>query len=245
MNYITIKSRGDGFGAQFQNIIYAICYADYFKNIITYVHVPIHSIEHNYNNDPDYNTQIEDLMNLRNNIPTQNNYDNLHQIHTTPVYSFFETNIDILLKSEIISKLKKIFWMNKNKNHFNNNCKNIAVHIRRPNSFDNRLFGADTPDEYYLKVINNIRNQYNNDKLIFHIYSQGDINNFEKYKNNDTILHIDEDICNTFIGLVAADILVMSRSSFSYTAGLLSDGIIYYHHPFYHRPASHWIVCDN
>ena len=77
---------------------------------------------------------------------------------------------------------------------------------------------------------------------MFHIYSQGELECFNNYKNDDTILHINEDICNTFMGLVAADVLVTSRSSLSYTAALLSYGEIYYKH-FWHPPSKEWINC--
>jgi hypothetical protein len=45
-------------------------------------------------------------------------------------------------------------------------------------------------------------------------------------------------------GLATADILVMSRSSFSYVAAILNrNGIIFYH-PFWHSPPSSWITTD-
>ena len=45
-------------------------------------------------------------------------------------------------------------------------------------------------------------------------------------------------------GLATADILVMSRSSFSYAAAILNrNGIILYH-PFWHYPPSSWITVD-
>ena len=77
---------------------------------------------------------------------------------------------------------------------------------------------------------------------MFHIYSQGNEESFNNYKNDDTILHINEDVCKTFLGLVAANILVTSSSSFSYCAALLSDGEIYYKQ-FWHTPRKDWINC--
>ena len=65
-----------------------------------------------------------------------------------------------------------------------------------------------------LDKIKHIRENYNNP--LFHIYSEGNINNFKEYINNDVILHINENIVDTFTGMVFADILIMSRSSFSY-----------------------------
>ena len=49
-------------------------------------------------------------------------------------------------------------------------------------------------------------------------------------------------VIDTFIGLVAADILITSRSSFSYSAAIISDGEIYYQQ-FWHPPGDKWIIC--
>ena len=115
------------------------------------------------------------------------------------------------------------------------------MHIRRHNSRDTRIAGTDTPDSYYLNLINTIREKYIDKPLKFHIYSQGNENNFNMYKNNDTVFHLNESVQDTFTGLVYGDILVMSRSSFSYIAALLSNGIIYYE-KFWHPPLYNWIV---
>jgi hypothetical protein len=82
------------------------------------------------------------------------------------------------------------------------------------------------------------QNTYEGDK-IFHIYSQGDKKNFLHFKNDDILLHLNESIESTFYSMVTAQILVMSKSSLSYTAGMLSDGIIYYL-PFWHKPSLNW-----
>ena len=79
--------------------------------------------------------------------------------------------------------------------------------------------------------------------MLFHIYSQGEDKNFEVFKANDTIFHINEDIYSTFISMVVADILVTSASSLSYIAALISDGEIYYK-KFWHNPRKEWIKFD-
>ena len=55
------------------------------------------------------------------------------------------------------------------------------------------------------------------------------------------MLHLNDDVDNSFIGMVAADILVTSPSSLSYVAALISDGEIWYK-PFWHPPLKHWII---
>ena len=96
--------------------------------------------------------------------------------------------------------------------------------------------------ELKLQMIINIREKYKHKDLQFHIYSQGNIQDFDYFISNDTIFHINEDLTNTFIGLVVADILVTSASSLSYSAALISDGEIYYL-PFWHPPLDNWIIC--
>jgi hypothetical protein len=41
-----------------------------------------------------------------------------------------------------------------------------------------------------------------------------------------------------------SDILVMSKSSFSYSAALLNENIVYYPKDFWHKKASHWIIYE-
>ena len=88
--------------------------------------------------------------------------------------------------------------------------------------------------------MNNIREKHKDKEIMFHVYSQGDLKNFIDLENQDVKFYINYDIIETFKGLVAANVLVISPSSFSYTAALLSDGEIYYK-PFWHNPKNNWI----
>ena len=241
MSYYCQYDRADGFGGQYQTIIYCILYAEESQNIYAYRNIK--KIEHNYENDDKFIDKIEDLMNLKKYYINLNDRPDCNLLNFEFLIKNFENNIDYYINCQTLSKIKKIFWENKERNHFNNDKFNIAIHVRRPNPHDNRTNGTDTPDEYYLNVMNIIRSQYNHKDILFHIYSQGDNSSFNKYISDDVVFHINEDIYTTFIGLVAADVLVMSRSSFSYVAALLNEGIIYYC-PFWHIPAKHWIISD-
>jgi hypothetical protein len=44
--------------------------------------------------------------------------------------------------------------------------------------------------------------------------------------------------------LATADVLVMSRSSFSYLGGILNRNGIVLYHPFWHRAPSSWMTVD-
>lgn len=233
----------DGFGAQYQKIIQTYLFCK--LNNLNFLYRPFSQIEHNYNNDISFVYNIENLINLKNNIDNiileDNNIRNLDFANIVRPYC--EKNIDTICNNIHIEFIKKCFWENKDKNVFKNNKLNIAIHIRRPNSQDNRKEGTDTPDKYYLNIINIIRNRYNNREFLFHIYSQGEDKNFEIFKAKDTILHLNEELPLTFISMVAADILVTSASSLSYAAALLSNGIIYYKR-FWHNPRKEWFIFD-
>ena len=234
----------DGFGSQYQKVIQTYIYCK--NNNLNFVYNPFKNIEHNYNNDSEYNNKLEELINLKNNIYNLELNMNVEYLdYGTVIMPYFESNIDEFCKSEHMNFIKHCFWRNKDKNFFNNNKINIAVHIRRENSDDKGC--ADeritTPNSYYLNIMNIIRKKYNNsDKnLLFHIYSQGDISNFKELENNDVMFYLDYDIVKSFIGMVASDVLVISPSSFSYVAALISDGEIYYKN-FWHKPRKEWII---
>lgn len=240
MNYTTIHQT-DGFGAQYQKIILTYIFCKLHN--LNFLYTPFTSIEHNYNNDDNYKEKIEAFINLKNNIANINNNANSINFHSI-VLKYCESNIDTVCKSEHLEFIKKCFWEHKDRNVFNNTNINIAVHIRRENIHDKGLAGTrvTTPNIYYLNIMNSIREKYKNNNLQFHIYSQGNIENFKMLKENDVKFHLDEDIRTTFLELVAANILVTSPSSFSYCAALLSDGEIYYKR-FWHNPRKEWIDC--
>jgi len=106
------------------------------------------------------------------------------------------------------------------------------------------LEGADVPDEVFLKIINWLRQTYTarGKSCLFHIYTQETkTSNLARYKAADVVLHADESIEDTFTGLVLANALVISPSSFSYAAAILSEGDVYYQR-FWHPPLPGWKV---
>ena len=244
--FCTLSNQKDGFGAQYQRIIeyYIVVVCKYGINSIHYT--PITYLEHNYDNSNEFIDKIENLINIKKNVHLVETNKKYKQIDLKIIYSEFERNIDYYCQSQPMNFIKKCFWESKDRNIFKNNKKNIAIHIRRGNPHDRGLAGdrITTPNQYYLNIMNIIRNKYKDiDKeLQFHIYSQGEMNNFAILQKDDVIFHLDEDICKTFIELVGANILVTSPSSLSYVAALISDGEIYFKQ-FWHKPRSNWIIC--
>jgi hypothetical protein len=246
MNYITSCPRTDGFGAQFQNIIFDILFT-YSQTNNAYVFPDIKGFEHNYNNDPEYCNKLIDYMNLKPYFKMNNPNESgeLPHYNIRITYPYCENNLTTLMNSSTYKYIQSLFFENK-QTPFDKTYYNVAIHIRRPNAHDNRTEGADTPNDYYLRIINHIRKHYNESKpLKFHIYSQGKQCDYIQYTNhNDTVLHLDEFVLDTFNGLVFADCLVTSGGSFSYTAAILSKGVIFYK-SFWHKPSQKWVVGDS
>jgi hypothetical protein len=241
--------RRDGFGSEFQTIVCAILCSE------------LHGHEFRYTR-PDFSTlyspseaeDFENVMNIRGNYPDSQTGD--YAVSHRESYPFFESNIDACLASDSMKKIKSLFRAGKN-NPFDKNYTHVAVHIRRPSlsstvdtpeqsgGINVKLitdFSVDqgdrfTNDKHFLDAIDTIRTKHPN--ALFHIFSQGDPSLFKAFEAPDVMLHLNEPVHETFTMCVFADVLMMSKSSFSYLAALLSDGEIWFT-PFWHRPASHW-----
>ena len=255
MNYYTTAPRTDGFGAQFQNIIADILYT-YNNTNHTYVFPNIASFEHNYTNDSGFTERLVRYMNMRSHFPLPAIVSprEVKQFSHTTTYPFVEANLGRLLKSQTMKDMMAMFYEGKT-TPFDTQYYNVAVQIRRFNNVDTRMAGADTPHSYYLGLMNHIRATRTataTDKrpLRFHIYSQTTSTDTESvFKetycgNDDTELHLNGDVLPTFHGMVFADALICSGSSFSYCAAFLSNGVVYYKR-FWHRPADFWLIGDN
>lgn len=102
---------------------------------------------------------------------------------------------------------------------------------------------------YYYTVLKKVLDKFKTDKDT-HIYffSQGtpdDYPEFQEFKN----LHwcMDMNAQQSFLHMVYADILITSKSSFSYKPALLNQGIKVCPRDFWHSylDSDEWILCDN
>lgn len=243
---ITYIPTVEGLGAQYQRIIGNYLYS--INHGLSFVYTPFTSanvtFHHNYANDVSYASKLDALINLKDTIPTTD--QRLDTVDFAIICKYFEDNIDALCSTNEMKFIKNCFWKNKNKpSIFDNGKINVAVHIRRTNLYDTRK--SDSPYLLHKKIMKHIRDEYKKEAcqsdVQFHIYSQGDISYFKEYDNSDIVFHLNEDICDSFTEMVAADILITSASSLSYVAALLSDNIVYYV-PFWHKPKKDWIICQ-
>ncbi|WP_301921202.1 hypothetical protein [Ferruginibacter sp.] len=109
---------------------------------------------------------------------------------------------------------------------------NIAIHVRRgdivagqENKNPNLLLRWQD-NKYFENVIDNVLNNISFDKPIaIYLFSQGDPKEFSEFKRFDNIhfcLHMNA--MDSFLHMVYADLLITSKSSFSYKPALLSKG---------------------
>lgn len=130
---------------------------------------------------------------------------------------------------------------------------NIAIHVRRGDIMANptnpKLIMRYLSNDYYEKVLRQVVDNIHISKPI-HIYffSQGtptDYPEFSTFQN----LHwcLDMNAQDTFLHFVYADLLITSKSSFSYKPALLNYGIKICPKNFWHGypDTKDWILCEN
>lgn len=157
----------------------------------------------------------------------------------------------------VIDELKKKFYTApsraKDKLIYSKENFNIAIHVRRGDIMADptnpNLVMRYLNNDYFEKVLKQVVENISSKKTI-HIYffSQGkaeDYPEFVQYPN----LHwcLDMNAQDSFLHFVYADLLITSKSSFSYKPALLNNGIKVCPKNFWHGypNSKDWILCEN
>jgi hypothetical protein len=227
------QQSSEGFGTQYLYIINSLYYAELANK--RFLYTPFQEIAHNYDNDPNYAKKKDQLIHFIDYFPI--NYDlDFQKKNQRPC--LFPKNAATLQSYQIV---KSIFFSDKKKeNYFNGNYINIAIHIRRLNSIDTGKITPEISDATYCALIKDMRKKLPPRPLRFHIYSQGKVNQFKAFASHDIFLHLNESTEDTFIAMALADILIMAPSCLSYTAGIVSNGIVCYFPGSGRDPYPHW-----
>jgi len=266
--YITCTGKKDGMGAQAQAIYSAMLYCK--LNKIPYCHTPLKSIAHNTDNNPNFTNEVEQFFNFgedeiaikdvvanREVIDLDNStfktfFKILKYLFTnTEKYIFSRSHFHNYINQHtadypIIQKeLRRKFYKytKPNTNIYNGNEINIAVHLRRGDvskSDENRF----TNNLQIFQLIQQLNKLFSDSSTSFkiHIFSQGKEEEFTELKQYASV-HLNGNIFDDFMYLTKADILFMAKSSYSYCAALLSEGLIIYE-PFWHPPLKEWKIID-
>lgn len=262
--YITCSGKTDGIGAQVQAVLSTMLFA--YDMGITYVHTPFKTIAHNTERDPQWEQKWESFFSLGKGeialshlpdtsldiVPLEHPRKLQKKANTLYVLPHCHDYADLF--PERYSALYQTFYKkissrpeHKYEQHHESNTVNVAVHVRRG---DVSKHGSDafryTENSYVASLLKNLQKILESIgvKPLFNIYSQGHVRDFCELQGIDIDFHLNLCTFQTFHNLASADILVMSKSSLSYSAALFSRGIKIYE-PFWHNPPPDWIVADN
>lgn len=161
----------------------------------------------------------------------------------------------------VIEEFRKSFYgSSKRKNDSISYSKkdfNIAIHIRRGDITRNSNNYSEKENlkmrwqdsNYFIKLIAWSLDYFKNkDKVMLHLFSQGINDEFKEFeKFNNIKFHININETETFINMVYADVLITSKSSFSYKPALLSLGLKICPKNFWHSypKTKEWILADD
>jgi hypothetical protein len=134
---------------------------------------------------------------------------------------------------------------------------NIAVHVRRTVIIEDKVFEEDEAtkarrwlsNDYYEKVLKQVLDNLKTDKPVsIWLFSTGkpeEFAEFSKYGEVHFCSHMDE--YRSFAHFIFADLLITSKSSFSYKPALMSNGIKVCPKNFWHGypDKKDWILCEN
>lgn len=134
---------------------------------------------------------------------------------------------------------------------------NIAVHVRRIVIIEKKIIEEDKANkakrwlsnDYYEKVLKQVLENIQTDKPIaIWLFSTGKPEEFEEFKKYGEVHFCsDMDEYRSFAHLIFADLLITSKSSFSYKPALMNNGIKVCPRNFWHGypDSKDWILCEN
>jgi len=158
----------------------------------------------------------------------------------------------------VMSDFKRKFYGTKARKNdkliYSNDYFNIAVHIRRGDivigqiNRDPSLLMRWQDNDYFKNVLTNVLKRIETDKPVaIYLFSEGKESDFQDFADFPE-LHfcLDMNAQDSFLHLIYADLLITSKSSFSYQPALLNNGIKVCPKDFWHSyPATKdWILAD-
>ena len=269
--HITCSGKEDGAGAQAQAVLSTMLLSNDLG--LTYVHTPFRRIAHRPDEDGNWEQDWESFFNLGHEEIGIDDLDGVSVVEAllhraAPGMISIRSSSEILdnrlnvashchwyadevpdnyrgLKERIVAKYNRT-----SKHHlklFGGPGKiSIAVHVRRGDVSDRMNCGRYTHNSRVAHLLNRVRTvcEKMGSPISVNVFSQGRLEDFSELRGNDVSFHLDHCTFTTLHNLISADVLLMSKSSFSYTAALYSSGIKLYD-PWWHPPQSDWIDVGN
>ena len=121
----------------------------------------------------------------------------------------------------------------------------IAVHVRRGDINPCRHPKRYLPNKHYLTLLDEYKPENITDYVIT-IYSEHPsyegFDDFLDYDRSHVRLRLDTSLDEVWLGLMTADVAILSQSSFSYVPAVLNPNHTVVYTPFPHRPVLGWQV---
>ena len=158
----------------------------------------------------------------------------------------------------VMNDIQEKFYMcperKKDKTIYLKDSFNIAIHVRRGDivqkSKDNNsnLIMRYQDNSYFINALNTVLNYVGKKKNIhIYLFSQGNPEKFKEFVQYENIhFCLDMSAQDSFLHMVYADVLITSKSSFSYKPALLNKGIKFVPNNFWHGypKKKDWIILD-
>jgi len=233
--YFTTNQPPMGFGAQYQSMMSGLAFADHNKYL--YLHTPIVGVEHNLDV-----AKVNNFIGMNNDELEKNGLmprpgDEIISKHHAPEVHFAEKP-SVYYTDAVLKKIRD-FYNSTEKPQIE--PLDIAIHIRRGDVSQSGHADRYSDNELYKKLIPILKNKYPGKKIT--IVSQGNLEDFNELALEKDQFMLNTDFYETFHNLVCAKVLVVAKSSYSYSAGLLNPNTVYCP-DFWHKPLDHWISIE-
>ena len=130
---------------------------------------------------------------------------------------------------------------------------NIAIHVRRGDiggriNDNPNFFLRWQGNEYFINVLRSVLDTAKTEKPIaIYLFSQGNVENFAEFNQFENLHYcLDMNPMDSFLHMVNAEILITSKSSFSYKPALINKGIKVCPKDFWHGypKTNDWVLVD-
>lgn len=163
-----------------------------------------------------------------------------------------------LVSADLQNKFRNASSRKFDRLQYDNQHFNIAVHVRRTVVIDGKKIEEDEEaramrwlsNDYYERVLKTVLQTINPGKPIaIWLFSTGKAEEFSEFaKYGDVHFCNDMDEYMSFAHLIYSDLLITSKSSFSYKPALMNDGIKVCPGNFWHgypQDDPKWVLCEN
>mmetsp|Transcript_6964 Transcript_6964/g.10626 ORF Transcript_6964/g.10626 Transcript_6964/m.10626 type:complete len:362 (-) Transcript_6964:143-1228(-) len=229
---VTLSQRKDGFGMRYLGVMSGVAWAAWTNR--SYCHTPFES-QSTHNEDIKVANKVIGFYKGKDCSKCAVGRNGIFK------HAFFEKqeSIDVIFNECIRSQLREKFDKGISALGIENpvgerkGYLNVAVHVRRGDIMDvekETLYGKRryTSMEQTAEMMNAIREKFGDQKLLFNVFSEGLAKEFSILTDghDDVQLHLlgINGMWTTYFSFVHADILLMAKSSFSFTAAALRNG---------------------